>query len=289
MPPASPPRSTSQLDGRDPAFIRAVLPALARSFQRYHAATTEGLDRLPAGAALIVGSHNGGPLAPDMFALMAAYWERFGAEAPAYGLMHDFVFRLPFAGAIMSRLGAVPARPENAVALLGRGAKVLVYPGGDLDGLKAHARRHEIIFGERLGFIRVAIRTGAPIVPVVSVGAHEIFRILADGAEFARRSGWKRLTRLEVFPVTLSIPFGLTLGPIFFYLPIPVRMNIRVLDPISWPELTPAAADDDRIVRRCRDQVRDTMQEALDDLVRQGGFGPRPLSELLSRPQGGEG
>jgi 1-acyl-sn-glycerol-3-phosphate acyltransferase len=278
----SAPSATSSLDGRDPEFIRRVLPKLALSCERYHTVAMSGLERLPPGPSLIVGSHNGGPLAPDMFALMVAYWQRFGVDAPAYGLMHDFIFRLPFAGGIMTKLGAVPARPANALALLERGARVLVYPGGDIDGLKAHADRHRIIFGERTGFIRVALQTGVPIVPVVSVGAHEIFHVITAGEEFARRSGWKRMTRLEVFPVVLSVPFGLSLGPAFFYLPWPVRMKLRLLDPIAWPELTPAAADDPVILRRCQHEVRDRMQAALDELVEEGDFGPRSLSEVLS-------
>lgn len=281
MPPSRPGKPTTSLDGRDPAFIRSVLPTLSSHYRRYHSTVTTGLEHLPEGAALIVGSHNGGPLAPDMFALMAAYWERFGTDAPAYGLMHDIIFRVPFAGNVMSRLGAVPARPANAEALLGRGAKVLVYPGGDIDGLKSYARRHEIIFGERTGFVRVALRTGTPIVPVISVGAHEIFRVLTDGAGLARRSGFKRLTRIEVLPVVLSFPFGLSFGPAFLYFPIPVRMKLRVLQPISWPELGPEHADDPAIVRRCQREVREIMQTALDALVAEGGFGPRPLSEVF--------
>ena len=88
------------------------------------------------------------------------------------------------------------------------------------------------------------------------------------------------MTRPEVFPVVLSVPFGLSLGPAFFYLPWPVRMKLRLLDPISWPELSPAAADDKAIVRRCQHEVRDRMQAALDDLVKEGDFGPPSLAEV---------
>lgn len=249
--------------------------AFALAFERYHTVEVTGLERVEPGPALVVGNHNGGVMAPDMFALMVRYWQHFGVEARAYGLMHDFIFRVPVVGSTMARLGAVPAKPENALALLGTGAKVLVYPGGDLDAFKPSSRRHEIVFGSRVGFIKVALRSGAPIVPVVSAGAHEGFHVLTDGVEFARRSGWKRLTRIEVFPIVLALPFGVWVGPPGLYLPWPVHMRLRVLDPIRWPHLGPESADDPDVLKRCQEEVRLKMQQSLDEMVREGGFGRR--------------
>lgn len=259
---------------RDVGTIRAYLPALDFLFRRYHHATVEGLAHVPHGPALAVGNHNGGLMSPDMFALMVAWWRHFGVESPAYGLMHDMPFRLPIVGELMPRLGAVHARPGNAMELLRRGAKVLVYPGGDIDAFRPWSRRHEIVFGERKGFVRVALRAGVPIVPVVSAGAHEAFRILTDGRGVVRRFGLKRLARVEVFPVTLCLPWGVSFGA-GFYWPMPVRIRIRVLPPIAWPHLGPEAAEDDAVVWRCREQVRAVMQAALDDLSREGGHGLR--------------
>ena len=147
-------------------------------------------------------------MSPDMFALMVAWWRHFGVEAPAYGLMHDLPFRVPIAGDLMARLGAVRAHPANAIALLARGAPVLVYPGGDLDAYRPWSRRGEIVFARRTGFVRVALRTGAPIVPVVSSGAHDGFRVLTDGRTLVERLGLKRRTRLDVLPIALCLPWG---------------------------------------------------------------------------------
>ena len=264
---------------RDPEFIRAHAPKLALLFERYHRTSVDGLEHVPAGPALAVGNHNGGLMAPDMFALMVAWWRRFGVDAPAYGLMHDLPFHLPIARDLMPRLGAVPAHPANALALLGRGAKVLVYPGGDIDAFRPWSQRHRIVFGQRCGFIRVALRARVPIVPIVSAGAHESFRILTDGRDLVRRLGLKRLFhRLEVFPITLCLPWGITFGPAY-YLPVPVRMHLRALPPVSWPSLPPEAADDEATVWRCREQVRQTMQDALDEMTREGRYGRRRLFE----------
>lgn len=265
---------------RDVEFLRAWLPSFAAAFHRYHDVSITGLERLPEGRALVVGNHNGGTSTPDMFALMIAYWQRFGVDSPAYGLAHDLVFRVPVLATLLRRAGALPAGQSAALTALESEAKVLVYPGGDLDAYKPWSRRHEVVFGARRGFVRLALRGRAPVVPVVSIGAHESFYVITDGADFARSSGWKRATRMEVVPVIAGLPWGLWVGPVP-HIPPPMRMKIRVLDPITWPSLDPSAADDDATVTRCAAEVRSTMQRALDEMVREGGFGRRSLRAFL--------
>lgn len=280
-----PPSGAAHTSGRDPDFIREILPTLGALLDRWHDITVEGMERVPEGPALFVGNHSGGLATPDMFALMVAYWRHFGADAPAYGLMHDLVFRLPIIGPAMARFGAVPAHPGTAVALLERGARVLVYPGGDLDAFRSHARRHEVVFGRRRGFIKVALRAGVPIVPVVGLGAHESFRVLTDGTELARRLHLKRFTRMEVLPVIVGLPWGIWAGPLP-QLPLPVRMKLRVFEPLAWPELGPEAANDPVQVERCGTEVLVVMQRALDDMTREGGCGRRSLAEVLRSLRG---
>lgn len=259
---------------RSPEFIRANLERLAFLCEHYHHTSVEGLEHVPDGPALAVGNHSGGVMCPDMFALMVAWWRHFGVDAPAYGLMHDLPFRVPIAGDAMARLGAVHADADNATALLRSGAKVLVYPGGDIEAFRPWSKRNEIVFGSRKGFVRVALRTQAPIVPIVSVGAHDALRILTDGRRIVKRLRLKKLARVEVLPIALCLPWGISVGP-GFYWPLPVRMRIRVLPPMRWPSLPPEAADDDEIVWRCREEVRSVMQAALDALAREGGHGRR--------------
>ena len=261
---------------RDPEFIRANLDTLAFLVERYHQSSVEGLEHVPEGPALAVGNHSGGIMSPDMFALMVAWWRHFGVDTPAYGLAHDLPFRIPGLGDVLSRCGAVRARPANAAALLGRGFKVLVYPGGDIDAFRPASKKDEIVFGERRGFIRVALRARVPIVPIVSAGAHDGFHVLTDGRAMVRRLGLKRLARIEAFPVALCLPWGISFGPAFYW-PWPVRMRIRVLPPLAWPSLPPEAADDDAIVTACRDEVRVAMQTALTELAREGRHGRRSL------------
>jgi 1-acyl-sn-glycerol-3-phosphate acyltransferase len=268
----------SPLDRRDPDYIRDEVASLGRILDAWYAPVVDGLQHVPDGRALVVGTHNGGTLAPDMFATMVAFWKEFGPERPSYGLAHDVVFKLPVAGRWLARIGAVPAHPANAVALLERDATVLVYPGGDVDAYKPYRERHVVKFGRRRGFMRIALQTCAPIVPVVSVGAHQITYVVTDGAKLAERLGVKRRWRLEVLPITLALPWGVTVGPLAPILPLPTKVRVRVLPALDLARdlgLGPGSAGDDAAIDAAVERVRATMQIALDALVAEGDFGPR--------------
>src|SRR5688572_4654360 len=116
------------LDRRDTEFILAERDLLGAACDAWYSPEVSGLDHLPPGRALVVGTHNGGLMSPDMFSLMVAFWRHFGADRQAYGLAHDMVFKLPLAGRWIAKLGGVPAHPENARRLLERDVAVLVYP-----------------------------------------------------------------------------------------------------------------------------------------------------------------
>jgi 1-acyl-sn-glycerol-3-phosphate acyltransferase len=263
---------------RDPGFIAEEIDRLERLLKAWYAPDVQGLELVPDGRVLCVGMHNGGVMSPDMFITMVAFWRAFGVERAAYGLAHDLVFKVPVAGRWIAKTGGVPARPAHARALLERDAAVLVYPGGDVDAYKPHVRRHVVEFGGRTGFARTAIATGAPILPVVSVGAHEGQMILSDGRELVKRLGLKRLARMEVLPIALALPWGLAVGTPA-YLPVPTRVRVRAL-PVIHHGLPPEAADDAAAVQRLADEVRAVMQAGEDALVGEGGFGPRARAEL---------
>jgi 1-acyl-sn-glycerol-3-phosphate acyltransferase len=215
--------------------------------------------------SMLVSTHNGGFLMPDLQALMVAFWRRFGLETPAYGLIHQIVLRMPVVGSLSTKLGAIQASHGNGRTVLRAGYPLLVCPGGDEDALKPFSQRHRITFGARRGFIRLAIEQQVPIIPVVSVGAHEIFFILNDGRRLAEMTGIARFLRIKSVPLALSFPFGLTPAGLFS-VPLPSKVRVRVLPRIELGE-KPSAARDDGVVERCFEHVRRTMQRSLDDLA----------------------
>jgi 1-acyl-sn-glycerol-3-phosphate acyltransferase len=224
---------------------------------------------------LIVGSHNGGMLAPDTLMFMVDWFRQFSAARPVYGLMHPNVWLLPGYAQLTVKLGAVQAHPKMASAALRRGAAVLVYPGGAEDLWRLHQDRHRIHFAGRKGFIKLALREGVPIIPAISHGAHETLIVLADYYPVLRQLhewGMPWLFGLDpiVFPLYSGLPWGLALGPLP-NIPLPVPIHTRLCAPIVFERYGRAAALDREYVAACYEQVVRQMQWELDRLVQEQG------------------
>ncbi len=252
----------ADLDAFDPEFIRDNLPAMWLLATLYHRAEVRGFERVPAAPTLLVGNHNGGIVIPDTWITGLGWYAYFGVERPMRSLVHSAVMSLPIVGDAMRKLGSMPASPENARLGLRRGEDVLVYPGGDVETWRPWSKRNEIDFDGRTGFLRMAAEEGVPIVPVVSIGAHETLVVLTDGKDLAKRLGLDKLLRLKVFPISLALPFGLMPGTLPHF-PLPSKIVIEVLYPIevTKKDVTPAR------VKRTYELVTATFQTALDRLA----------------------
>ena len=180
-----------------------------------------GLERIPDGAALYVANHSGGFDTPDTWILgVALMRERSLADVP-FALGHQVVMEAPILNQTLTRLGGLEAKAANAHRVFEAGRKVLVYPGGDLDAFRPSRDRDRVVFGPRRGYVRLALREGIPIVPVVTAGAHEGWWVLTDGRGIARKLGTHRLLRTDVLPITLSLPS--IVSPGLPYLPLPTK------------------------------------------------------------------
>lgn len=209
------------------------LDRLWPAYRGYFRARVEGWERLPEGPALLAANHNGGFVMPEAPLAVHSFHRATGFSDPLVILGHDLAFKMPGVRDLVPRLGAVPARPENARAAFAAGRKVFVYPGGDHDVMRPSRERDQIAFGQRTGFVKVALEAGVPVVPVVAAGAHDVWHVIARGERLARWSGLadSRL-RLKVFPIVFSFPWGLTSGFLPF-LPYPARVLIEVGEPIQ--------------------------------------------------------
>ncbi len=248
--------------------IRLVVDGLVPLLQRYFKAKVLGLERIPQGGGIYVGNHNGGSLTPDSYLLGAALYQRGGLDDLPFAMAHDMVVRWPLLRDFFVPLGAVRACPQNASRICAAGKKLLIYPGGDAEAMRPYRDRNRIKFGRRRGYVRLALREGVPIIPAVAHGAHATAIILDDGKWIVDKLRLDRALRLKAWPITLSIPWGLTFGPPPVYFPLPSRITIELLDPIQFERAGDEAAADERYVERCHHQVVDAMQSALDRLER---------------------
>lgn len=263
------------LDRRDPKVIQALMPIWSWLYHHYFRVQTSGWHHIPSGEkVLLVGSHNGGLAAPDMFMMMYDWFERFGYERPVYGLMHPRVWEVtPPIAQLAEKVGAVMAHPKMAIAALHRGASVLVYPGGAEDVFRPHHLRNQIYFAGRKGFIKIALREKVPIVPVISYGAHDTLIVLADLYKEVKQLhdewGMPWLFGIDpvVFPIYLGLPWGLAFGPLP-NIPFPVQVHTRVCPPIIFDRYGREAASDRDYIDACYDKVGIQMQHELDELVK---------------------
>ncbi len=174
--------------GRDPDTIRRYQPLL-ELFAAYYRPEVRGFDDLPAsGPCLVVANHSGGGAPPDMPILLTRWWRRRGVEEPVYGLFHSFFIGLPGFRSVLTRFGALEAGWEAAGAVLEAGGIVLVYPGGDHEAFRTWKDRNRIDLAGRTGFVKLALRTGVPIVTAVSIGVQDSIFVLTRVERPARRS-----------------------------------------------------------------------------------------------------
>lgn len=249
------------LEGRDPDYIRRTLPLLRAMVNGYFRPEVRGLENIPeSGPVLLVGNHSGGMLIADTFVFACEFYARFGPERLFYQLAHDVVVRLPYLGGLR-RYGTVAANHENAEAAFAQGAAVLVYPGGDYETFRPSWESAEVDFGNRQGFLRLALRAKVPIIPVVSLGGQETALFLTRGQRLARALRIHRTLRSRVLPVSFGPPFGLTIFDLPARIPLPAKISISVLPALDVRELAGRGSDQD--LAAAYDRVIEVMQSEL--------------------------
>lgn len=191
-------------------------------------------------------------------------------------LAFDAVFGVPGVGPAARRAGVMPASHDNAREALASGASVLVYPGGDHDAYRPWSDRNRIDFDGRKGFVKLALREGVPVVPVVGHGAHESLFVISRGDAFSSALGFDRM-RTTVMPLVWQLPWGVSL-PFVPGIPMPVKISIQVGPPMDWSRYGPDTADDPEIVAHCYGEITGAMQATLDRLA---AAHPNPLGERL--------
>jgi 1-acyl-sn-glycerol-3-phosphate acyltransferase len=253
----------TDLDERDPAYIRETLPRWWLVNSLYFRARVRGLDRIPGqGPVLLIGNHSGGYLIPDTIVFSIAFSAYFGADRRFHQLAHSLVLTLPGLG-WLRKYGVIAASRENMRRALDAEAAVLVYPGGVHEVHRPSWESSRVDFAGRTGWIEMALERNVPLVPVVAIGGQETALFLSRGERVARALRLKQLARLDVLPISIALPWGLNIGDMAGHIPLPAKITVQVLEPIDLAE----RYGDDPDRQRIYDDVTGAMQRTLDDLA----------------------
>lgn len=203
--------------GHDPEIIKLVAPIAVWLYRHYFRCECSGLENLPEGRFLAIGNHSGQlPFDAAMIATAALL------DAPKPRLLRGMVERwsaeLPFVSSLFVRAGQVVGDPAVARKLLEQGEALLVFPEGARGINKLFSQRYQLTdFGE--GFMRLAMETRSPIVPVALVGAEEQAPAVYDFKALARALGFPSLPLVlpQVLPLPLPVKYRISFGkPLFF-------------------------------------------------------------------------
>lgn len=216
-----------------------------------------GLERLPEGGALLVGNHTlYGFL--DLPFMLAELWKR--RRIRARGLGEHAHYAIPVWRNLLELCGMVRGTRENVRALMREHEYILVFPGGAEEVFKHRNERYRLLWKERMGFARLAIEHGYPIVPFAAVGAEEMLDIVADNRipVVAQVSNlMKRLVGIPLPPIVRGV------GPTA--LPRPERLYFWFGDPIDTARFK-TRYDDDNAVHAVRDETKQAIEGGIEFL-----------------------
>lgn len=245
--------------GFDPEVLRSVRPFAQFLYRSWWRVEALGVEHIPErGRGLLVANHSG-VLPFDGVMIVTAVYEEHPRQRLVRSLFNHWFATVPFLAPLLTSLGQVQALPENAVRLLEEDELVCTFPEGYKGAGKLFDQRYQLGRFGRGGYVRAALLTGAPLIPVAVVGAEETYPMLADARPIARLIG------APYFPIT---PFFPWLGA-FGAIPLPTKWWIEFGQPIETASYGPSGADDPLLVARLSDAVRAAIQAMIDGRLEQ--------------------
>lgn len=216
------------------------------------------IERVPSHGPVVLVANRGGSLPWDALIIRHAVGHHHSARRDVLPLLRAEDLRAPVVGPLVSRLGAAPASPERALEVLRAAGVVAVFPEKRRAAARTWDERYRVEQLGRGGFVRLALLTGATIVPCAIVGSEETSAPLAREGWLSERLG---ITQPGAFPVGAPLRALQALG----WFPLPARWSIRFGDAIETRDDDPDLANDPSFVEQTTATVRAAIQRMLDD------------------------
>ncbi len=221
----------------------------------------DGYEHVPQGGGyLLVGNHTTLGVFDVPFLVLGVY-HRTGVLVRSLGERQHF--RLPVWRDLLARFGTINGSREATRAVMRAGQPLLVFPGGGREVARRRGDHYPLVWRERIGFARLALEFGYPIVPVSMVGVDDMWDVVIDADDDLMRPVRALAGRLDIDP-EMVWPVVRGLGPT--PLPRPQRIYGRIGPPIdarafgsSWEDAAGA--------RRLRDAAKAAITSGIEDLL----------------------
>ena len=263
--------SATTVEGPNRTLMKALQPFWALAADGYFRAEYEGWERLPDAPCLLVSVHAGGSLTIDAWMFVYGWYRHFGEDRILHGTAHDVLMTAPLLGDYFKASGVIPASKEGVTAALDCRHDVIVWPGGEQDSMRSWRRRDEVVLAGRRGFVKQAINSGVPIVPVATVGGSDTAFVLSEGRWLAnaldRVSGLKDKLRAVTLPIIAAPPLGIAIETLPMHFPMPAKLRYEILEPIEVDHDPQRATDDDYVDAKYR-EVEHALQQGVNRLAR---------------------
>jgi 1-acyl-sn-glycerol-3-phosphate acyltransferase len=213
-----------------------------------------GIENLPDDGSFLVGNHTIYAFL-DLPVLIAEVWKRRRIAVRALG--EHAHYQVPVWQDLLGACGMVRGTRDNVRGLMHDRQTILVFPGGSREVFKRRGQQYQLLWGERMGFARLAIEQGYPIVPFAAVGADDMLDVLIDldtpiYGQLIRR--YKKLVGFPAPPVVRGL--GLT------SIPRPERLYFWFGEPIDTTSFT----SHDTAAREVRDEVKQSVMAGIQFL-----------------------
>jgi 1-acyl-sn-glycerol-3-phosphate acyltransferase len=227
--------------GFHPDTARRALLVTALLYRYWFRAEVHGIEHVPAGRVLLISNH-AGQVALDAAMIGSALFLESEPPRIIRGMGEYWLPTVPWVTELMVRTGSVVGTRKNCVDLLHNDEAVIAFPEGIRGMNKLIWERYQLQeFGH--GFMRLALETDTPIVPIAVVGSEE------QAPSLANLRGLGRLLGMPAFPITLTFPW---LGPLGM-LPLPVKYHIYIGEPIRF---TGNPSDEDEVIGEQVEEVK---------------------------------
>lgn len=233
--------------GFDPEVARVVLALITFLHRSYFRTEVFGTENVPQGRALFVANHSG-QIPMDATLIAGALLLDVNPPVFVRSMVEKWAQQIPFVSVFFPRIGQVLGAPDNARRLLAAGHTLLVFPEGVRGISKPYADRYKLAkFG--LGFMRLALETNTPIVPISVIGGEEQYPAVAN------LGGLAKLLGMPAFPVLPQLFVGMAL-------PLPTRYRITFGKPLHF---TGDPDEDDAEMEAKVATVRDAVNAMVQD------------------------